>query len=83
MTCFIQTQQFQSLSIYCLLTPLLGPKDTKCNVYVCIALGFGAIDGEVSGKIARACAGLTPQTSRQPNESVHTRIGVSVKYKEV
>ena len=37
----------------------------------------------VSGKIAHACAGMTPQTNFQPNGSVHTRIDVSVKYKEV
>ncbi len=29
MTCFIQTQH---LSSYCLLTPLLSPKDTKCKL---------------------------------------------------
>ena len=37
MTCFIQTQHFQNLSSYCLLTPLLSPSDTKWDVcmYVC------------------------------------------------
>ncbi len=30
--CFIQPQHFQNLQSYCLLTPLMSPRDTTCEL---------------------------------------------------